>query len=153
MKTVLFNQLVVGLGLTIIGYHLMMLNPFDMDQIRKLPSLYSIIRDCIVCLFVNEIGFYYSHRLLHHKALYKYFHKQHHEWTAPIAFVSIYCHPIEHILSNLLPSALGLQIMGSGLFTSWLWFTIRTFETITVHSGYHLPFLKSAQFHDFHHMT
>ena len=40
-------------------------------------------------------------RLLHHKAIYKYIHKMHHEWVSPIAAVAIYSHPVEHLLAGL----------------------------------------------------
>lgn len=45
----------------------------------------------------------FSLRLFHHPSLYKHFHKQHHEWTAPIGVVSIYAHPLEHMVSDPLP--------------------------------------------------
>jgi fatty acid hydroxylase domain-containing protein 2 len=32
-----------------------------------------------------------------------------------------------------------------------IWVTITAITTVTDHSGYHLPFLKSPQFHDNHH--
>lgn len=41
-----------------------------------------------------------SHRLIHHPLLYKHIHKKHHEWTAPVGIVSIYAHPIEHVVSS-----------------------------------------------------
>lgn len=40
------------------------------------------------------------HRLFHHPSLYKKFHKQHHEWTAPIGVVATYAHPLEHMVSE-----------------------------------------------------
>lgn len=42
--------------------------------------------------------------------------------------------------------------MNSHLFTYWFWLTIAVFSTITAHSGYHLPFLPSNEFHDYHHL-
>lgn len=38
-------------------------------------------------------------RLFHHPTLYKRFHKQHHEWTAPIGVVATYAHPLEHLVN------------------------------------------------------
>jgi hypothetical protein len=32
----------------------------------------------------NDVGFYWSHRALHHPPLYRLFHKQHHQFTATI---------------------------------------------------------------------
>eukprot|EP00794_Sanderia_malayensis_P004509 gene4509-5106_t len=76
----------------------------------------------------------------------------HHEWTAPIAIIAIYAHPIEHIIANLGPIFLGPVLMGSHIATFWLWFCLAYMSTIISHSGYHLPFLPSPEAHDFHHL-
>jgi sterol desaturase/sphingolipid hydroxylase (fatty acid hydroxylase superfamily) len=50
--------------------------------------------------------------------IYKYIHKQHHEWTASISWVGVYSHPVEHVLSNLVPIFTGILICGSHVATS-----------------------------------
>lgn len=49
-------------------------------------------------------------RLFHHPSLYKHFHKQHHEWTAPIGVVSIYAHPLEHMVNDRPPVDLSIVV-------------------------------------------
>jgi methylsterol monooxygenase len=75
---------------------------------REIPTLFSIIKDWIGFLFLEEISFYYTHRLFHSPKFYKYIHEIHHEWQAPIAIADKYAHPIEHIVSNLMPLFLGI---------------------------------------------
>ncbi|PRD22698.1 UNVERIFIED_CONTAM: Fatty acid hydroxylase domain-containing protein 2 [Trichonephila clavipes] len=96
--------------------------------------------------------FWSSVRLLHHPRLYKYIHKQHHEWTAPIAITAVYCHPIEHCLCNLLPASIGPFLLRSHTFTVWLWYTIALMTTVNAHSGFHFPFFFSPEAHDYHHL-
>uniref|UniRef100_A0A914W4A6 Fatty acid hydroxylase domain-containing protein n=1 Tax=Plectus sambesii TaxID=2011161 RepID=A0A914W4A6_9BILA len=107
--------------------------------------------EAIACETVVAL-FYYSHRLLHHPRIYKHVHKVHHEWTAPIGIVSIYAHPFEHLVSNLLPPLVGPVLCGSHIATTWLWYTLALFSTTISHCGYHFPFLPSPESHDFHHL-
>lgn len=95
------------------------------------------------------MGFWGS-RLMHHKWMYKRFHKMHHEWASPVALTAIYCHPLEHI-TNLVGPALGPMLMQSHLATAWLWFALTIAITVSDHSGYHLPFAQSPEAHDYHH--
>uniref|UniRef100_A0A672U5M9 Fatty acid hydroxylase domain containing 2 n=1 Tax=Strigops habroptila TaxID=2489341 RepID=A0A672U5M9_STRHB len=106
--------------------------------------------------FLVEMSIFTIHRnrtlLVHLPLLYKHVHKKHHEWTAPIGVVSVYAHPVEHILSNMLPAMTGPMLMGSHIVSIAVWFSLALVTTSISHCGYHLPFLPSPEFHDFHHL-
>lgn len=151
VKVVLFNQTVVAVPFALLVQQALEWRGCSILP-EDLPTFHWALFELIVSVLVMELGFYYCHRLLHHPRLYKYIHKIHHEWTAPISIASIYCHPVEHILSNLLPTALGPLLMGSHLATTWLWFAVAITSTTVSHCGYHFPFLPSPEAHDFHHL-
>ena len=89
---------------------------------------------------------------MHHPTLYKRIHKMHHEWTAPIGVISVYCHPVEHILSNLVPLFVGPALCGCHMFTTMVWVVVALLTTTISHSGYHFPLLPSPEAHDYHHL-
>ncbi|XP_063303915.1 fatty acid hydroxylase domain-containing protein 2-like [Pelobates fuscus] len=148
--TVLLNQLLISFPMVLLMYPFMKSrgNPCG----TELPTFHWVLLELAVFVLVEEILFYYSHRLVHHPSLYKHVHKKHHEWTAPVGVVSLYAHPLEHILSNMLPPMVGPMLMGSHVATIMLWFCLALVSTTISHCGYHLPFLPSPEFHDFHHL-
>ena len=136
----------------------------------ELPSLYSTIWGIVLHVISVEVYFYYGHRcekddfhelyymlyvtccrLIHHPRVYKYLHKIHHEWTAPVGITAFYSHPVEHFAVNLASIVAGTVVSGCHLSTAWLWYFLYIFTSTLSHSGYHLPFLPSPEAHDFHH--
>src|SRR6218665_2532510 len=123
-----------------------------MDVSRVVPTMTTLLIHIFVFAMIQEVAFYYSHRLLHYGIFYKLIHKVHHYWQAPIAISAIYCHPLEHFAANLVPVLLGPLIMGSHRSIIAVWLVIVHWITLNDHSGYHFPLAPSPEFHDYHHM-
>merc|ERR1711874_696265 len=87
---------------------------------------------------MEEFIFYYSHSMLHHKYFYKRIHKQHHEWTAPIALAANYAHPIELAFSNAGPAALALVVLRPHFLSFLNFSSLGILITLADHSGYEL---------------
>jgi sterol desaturase/sphingolipid hydroxylase (fatty acid hydroxylase superfamily) len=108
----------------------------------------------------NDVGFYWTHRIFHTKALYKTFHKKHHNFRGTVFSSAEYANPVEIVIANQLPT-IGLVIgLGCHPLVQAAWLVLRLSQTYEVHSGY--AFNKSffgriglancgAAFHDHHH--
>jgi methylsterol monooxygenase len=146
---VFYNQIVVGNLFAIAILPLQWMRGVRFDR-ASAPSAARVGVDIVLCAFVEEVVFYSMHRIMHTRYLYERIHKIHHEWVAPIGMVALYAHPVEHVLCNLLPVALGPLLLGSHLYVWWLWLTLATFAAVLSHSGLDIPVL-SPEFHDLHH--
>jgi sterol desaturase/sphingolipid hydroxylase (fatty acid hydroxylase superfamily) len=146
---VIFNQVVVSVPFFYLSFLVMKWRGCSFGP--ELPAFHWVVFELVVFSLIEEVMFYYSHRMLHQPMFYRHIHKKHHEWTAPIGVTSIYAHPIEHIFSNLLPPVMGPFLMGSHIATAIMWFTLAVVSTTVSHCGYHFPFLPSPEAHDFHH--
>ncbi|XP_069754031.1 fatty acid hydroxylase domain-containing protein 2 isoform X1 [Narcine bancroftii] len=150
IRTVVFNQCFLSFPMIMLMYPIMKWrgNPCG----PELPTFHWVLLELCFLGLLEEVFFYYSHRLFHHPTLYKHIHKKHHEWTAPIGIISLYAHPVEHVFSNMLPPMIGPILLGSHVATMMLWFTLALLISTISHCGYHLPLLPSPEFHDFHHL-
>jgi len=125
-------------------------------RISELPTLVQLLQHFFVCSVVEELGFYFTHRALHHPLLYTRIHKIHHDFVAPIGMAAEYAHPLEFLFSNYLPLVIGPLLCRSHLLFIYVWYTIAVFTTVTHHSGYAFPFFLGhfdPRPHDYHHYS
>lgn len=74
------------------------------------------------------------------------YHKVHHEYTSPVALCTMYAHPLEILLNNMVPIALGPLLLSSHLVTAWIWFVIcksRFFCWLYTHTNTNTEFCDS----------
>ena len=127
------------------------------------PSVLEVGYHLLVCVIVEDCLFYWSHRMLHHPMVYKFFHKQHHEFKVltGLSIAAEFTHPFESLVGNIIPVVMGPIIANCHFFTLCLWIVLRMFKTCDAHCGYSFqwsPFglgfpLNPAERHDFHHET
>ncbi|CAK9061146.1 Putative methylsterol monooxygenase DDB_G0270946 (C-4 methylsterol oxidase), partial [Durusdinium trenchii] len=124
----------------------------------KLPSLLGMYKAFAFAQFVNEHGFYWAHRLYHHKALHATFHKQHHSFIESMGISAEYAGPVEQVFANFMPSLGGMAAYGTHPYLFFFWLIYRLEETYEAHSGY--TFLgklglfngENSAFHHAHHL-
>jgi len=130
---------------------------FRMDA-ESLPGISTILWQLAAFFIIEDFYFYWVHRLLHHKRIYKYVHKVHHNHAVPFGIAAEYAHPIETAVLGL-GTILGPFCFARHLLTLWCWLVVRLWETIEDHSGYEIPwnplnfipFWGGAVHHDYHH--
>lgn len=52
----------------------------------------------ILIIFLHDTYFYWMHRMIHHKSVYKYVHRVHHLSTNPSPWAAMAFHPLEAVL-------------------------------------------------------
>ena len=109
----------------------------------------------VLLFFCIDAGLYYSHRLLHHRALFRYVHRWHHRYTAPILFTTTAVHPFELLLFEsflILPAFLLPTHVGVYLFVVGYTYFIGMIDHSGVRIRWKLPLHGDNQFHDDHHV-
>jgi sterol desaturase/sphingolipid hydroxylase (fatty acid hydroxylase superfamily) len=132
----------------------------DLD-ISRTVGFGEIIWQFCFCIFWEDFFLYFGHRLLHTPFFYKRIHKIHHRFNITINIAVFFMHPVELLLSAILPHYTGHMILKRGMhittFTAWSLY--RTAHTNEHHSGYQFPYSPFSIFpgsvepyyHDFHH--
>jgi len=159
LKRVLFSHFVIEGPLVFLTHPIVSYRGMYMDA-EHLPTMTSLALKMVLFFLFEDFWFYWVHRLLHHRAIYKYIHKVHHDHAAPFGIAGEYAHPAETFILGL-GTILPPWIMADHLATLWLWTALRTMQVVDCHSGYNFPwslnnFLPGwggAEFHDYHHMT
>jgi len=149
LMTVNFN-LLMGIPAAMVSFPAWEKN--SNPDLRYIPGAIQTFATLFVCMFCHDFIFYHGHKMLHHKSIYKYIHKKHHEWQAPIAAAAVYAHPVEHFLTGILSTSAGLLVMSPQVPVYWLWYCWIGFQVQNDHSGYHFPIMFSPEFHDYHHL-
>lgn len=132
-----------------------------MSMDTSFPSLVTILSQLLFFAILEDFLFYWCHRMLHHPSIYPRIHKKHHEFKDTISIASEYAHPLETLLSNIMPSIAGYKLLKGKvhLMTVGIWIFIRVMESVDGHCGYEfpfspyrlIPFSGSSHFHNYHH--
>mmetsp|Transcript_24177 Transcript_24177/g.67712 ORF Transcript_24177/g.67712 Transcript_24177/m.67712 type:complete len:268 (-) Transcript_24177:224-1027(-) len=115
---------------------------------RELPNLWHVLAIIVWAAASNEVLFFYSHWLLHHRLLYPWIHKIHHEAKAPIGLAAVYAHPLEVVVGNFFATTFALYVPGAHLLLVYVFAVVGIVITVAHHSGYSV---LDARHHDFHH--
>ncbi len=113
------------------------------------PSLPQMAWQLVACMLVQDTIFYWSHRTLHTKWLFKKVHRKHHDFRYVRGISAEYFHPAESIL-NVIALMVGPVVLAVHPLTFVLWQGIRVWESVEAHSGY--AFTSLASRHAYHHL-
>ena len=86
-------------------------------------------------ILLTDVVFYFMHRLVHSRYLYKRIHVVHHRFDIPIAVAALYAHPLEHIFVNVFAAVVPLFIVRASPVVAFLWTAIASANTVLAHSA------------------
>ena len=137
MPNVLFNVFISSLPVTIF---------FDKYYEKHITNENYIYTKLILFKYLSQLIFYFCHRLLHTKLLYKY-HKKHHEITVPIGISAIYSSVIEFYVGNTVPVILSVILLDiPSKYFDLIMVLVISNATIFSHSN-----IIVSNHHDIHH--
>jgi 4-alpha-methyl-delta7-sterol-4alpha-methyl oxidase len=150
----LVNDLCLGLA-TVAAWPLLRLSGVHMGP---LPAWWVVVGQLVFFVYLDDFLYYWFHRAMHGRWLYKRIHSWHHRIVTPWAITGHYMHPIEYVLTGSV-ALVGPLLLGSHVVVLWIWFAFRQWEAAEGHCGYEFPWTPThlfpgndgARHHDFHH--
>jgi 4-alpha-methyl-delta7-sterol-4alpha-methyl oxidase len=123
-----------------------------------LPPWWAIVGSIVFFIYLDDFLYYWMHRAMHSRWLYKNIHGWHHRIVTPWALTGHYMHPLEYGTTGAV-ALLGPLLLGSHVVVVWLWFCVRQWEAAEGHCGYEFPWTPThllpgndgALHHDVHH--
>ena len=108
----------IALWVGVISPLMICMDHFVLDDMKmamtleQWPSRTTVIKQIVFFMCMEDLLFYWAHRLLHLPSVYPYIHKRHHEFKDTISIASEYAHPVESFLANTLPTVAGYKMLG-----------------------------------------
>jgi len=123
---------------------------FDINQY----SLYWVFCSIVLALFITETWFYWIHRALHQKHLYKYIHGVHHSFNPSTSSCASAFHPLDIVILTLGAVFVPILIpIHNGVYTGIL--LVNLVFTIIQHTANRISFgcgvFNDANLHNIHH--
>ena len=122
--------------------------PIFVAELRGYSQLYDHIADrglpyfcasVFMFLMFNDCLIYWIHRWIHHPALYKYIHKEHHRWLVPTPWASHAFHPLDGFLQST-PYHIFVFCIPLHKVTYLALFVVVNIWTVSIHDGiYNVP--------------
>jgi len=113
------------------------------------PSPMELGWQLVACMLVQDTIFYWGHRALHTKRLFRAIHRKHHDFRYVRGVSAEYAHPVESLL-NVTALMVGPVLLAVHPVTFVVWQAIRVGESVEAHSGY--AFTRIASRHAYHHL-
>ncbi|XP_075402842.1 lathosterol oxidase [Tenrec ecaudatus] len=128
------------------------------DDLGDFPGGWlKLIGSVISFLFFTDMMIYWIHRGLHHRLVYKSFHKPHHLWKIPTPFASHAFHPVDGFLQGL-PYHLYPFLFPLHKVAYLSLYILVNIWTISIHDGDFRvpqilrPFINGSAHHTDHHL-
>lgn len=118
---VLFSSILGGLPVILLTAHLATKYEFGVDLSHRVPSFLEFAWGIAASIVLQEVWFYYFHRLAHWKPFFKHIHYKHHQYKAPVALAAVYAHPVEMGLVNIPSILFGPVVLQMHLLTTLAW--------------------------------
>ena len=123
-----------------------------------LPPVWAIVLQVALFLVVDDLLFYFSHRLLHTRWLFRHIHSWHHRFHAPYALLGSVMHPAEWLIISSIVVVTPL-LVGMHVWVFWLCIVLRQWGNAEFHAGVEgswsllsrLPGAGGVRHHDLHH--
>lgn len=100
--------------------------------------------------FISDTMFYWSHRFLHIPQVFRVAHAQHHSHNEPIAWTSLYVHPVEFMIAFFSIFIVPLLLFRLNPLTATLFLSGIMISLTSSHSGINLGVINASH-HDLHH--
>jgi sterol desaturase/sphingolipid hydroxylase (fatty acid hydroxylase superfamily) len=113
------------------------------------PPLWTFALHLVAFIAINDTIFYWSHRLLHTRWLFRKVHYRHHRFRIVRGVSAEFAHPLESLF-NFIALFAGPVLLATPFPVFAVWMVVRIAETVEAHSGYMLSPVSSR--HAFHHL-